>query len=495
MKKNSCILLLLLLAVLPLSAANPWAVDSIKLGLGNDKWAYGLSRNDDDQLSYSEHVAIEAERWFLRMDLDGITNRGWRTGWSIYDPAVTDFNLNDFYHGRIDYALINAGLKWDVVFPRLLDIHIEPSIGVAAAGYMHFDFLQNMLHKLTHIHPVELPYDWDNGLYFYPYQSLLISNSLHIHDFEKSFLALGVDLFAEASYGFSSSEHVTGRVSLQNEASTYLSLSIGYMASQSWSASSTMELYNRYINGPFAEILINAGFISVDYYTFLSNHFGYGRFTVDVMKIFEPSTWVQSDVSYAMGFSRMLGITFNESEVGFPILDSGFSLVLKNRYVAGYPIDSAFEQGSVLSSAARLKRAFTSATVGVKYEYPLQALKKWVAPYGALSAGMAYWRQDYLFNMNYIFEEGNEDIGVPSISTNPVYNFIIDAEVGLSLMPEGFIRMGNTTLRLSVFAGAFWVVNSSSLTDPWYGYYEASELLWGCIVPRFGALASFGFDV
>lgn len=495
MKKIRSILLLLLV-LLPVFADNPWAVNSIKLGLGNDKWAYGLSRNDDDQLSYSEHLAIESDRWFIRADLDGITNRGWRTGWDIMDPTVQDLDYqNHFYHGRIDYALLNAGFKWNAFSLRFFNIYIEPSFGVAAAGYMHFDYLQNLIHKISKIHPVDLPYDWGTALKFYPYQSLLVSNNFHIYNFEKSFLSLGIDAYAEASYGFSSSEHILGRLSLQNEYSTYLSASIGYMASQSWTDSSTMELYNRYINGPFAEVIINAGFVSVDYYTFLRNHFGYGRFTVDVMKIFEPSTWVQSDVFYSLGISRMLNITFNETEVGVPVLDTGLSVILKNRYVAGYPIDSAYEESSDPSHAARLKRAFTSATLGVKYAYPISALKNWLTPYAELSAGMAYWRHDYLFNMNNTFGEGDYDLGVPSISTTPAYSFIIDAEIGLTLLPEGVIRMGNTTLQISAFAGAFWVVNSSSLTDETYGYFSSSELLWGCIIPRFGALASFGFDV
>ncbi len=126
MKKNCVALLFFILVNLCciFASSSPWAVKSVNLALGNDKRTYGLSRNDDDQLSFSEHVAIEAQSWYLRANLKGITNRGWKTGWDIRDESISDTSEDDFYSGRLDVTEIRFGLNYnhtinDLVFPFL----------------------------------------------------------------------------------------------------------------------------------------------------------------------------------------------------------------------------------------------------------------------------------------------------------------------------------------------------------------------------------------
>ena len=77
---NKKILLFSLIAFLLIPA---WAnkIERILLGTGNDMWTMGLSRNDDDQLSYSALFSIEFKNAYLNAEFQGITNRGYKNGW------------------------------------------------------------------------------------------------------------------------------------------------------------------------------------------------------------------------------------------------------------------------------------------------------------------------------------------------------------------------------------------------------------------------------
>lgn len=57
--------------------------DNILLMTGNDKFNYGISRNDDDQLSYSFDFKVESPLWYLQFDANGFTDRGYREGWDM----------------------------------------------------------------------------------------------------------------------------------------------------------------------------------------------------------------------------------------------------------------------------------------------------------------------------------------------------------------------------------------------------------------------------
>ncbi len=65
--------------------AQSYIPDHVYLYTGNDLFNYGISRNDDDQLSYSFDFQVEAPLWFMRFNANGITNRGWRDGWDMTD--------------------------------------------------------------------------------------------------------------------------------------------------------------------------------------------------------------------------------------------------------------------------------------------------------------------------------------------------------------------------------------------------------------------------
>ena len=78
--KKSLVLAICLLTVVSLFAdgfldsfrdSRNYIPDNILLMTGNDKFNYGISRNDDDQLSYSFDFKVESPLWYLQFDANG----------------------------------------------------------------------------------------------------------------------------------------------------------------------------------------------------------------------------------------------------------------------------------------------------------------------------------------------------------------------------------------------------------------------------------------
>lgn len=490
MKRVLLTVVILLLFIAGLySGDNPWSISSVKLGLGNDKWAYGFSRNDDDQLSYSEHIGLESHRWFLRMDFDGITNRGWKKGWDIKDSDKEDSSVSSFYSGRLDVAEVKAGLKLQAFNTDLFSFKLTPETGFFLAGYMGFDYLQNTIHKISHIHRVDLPYDW-NDVKAYGYLGLDTISSFDLLELEKSAFAISFDAAAYSAFGFQSTENLSIRFSLQNEYSEFISVSFGWKWVQEHSSSSTMELYGRYLNGPYYSFNIDTGVLSLRYFTELTNHFGYAIYSVDAMSFFRKSTWERNDIIYLTGFSRMIGMNFNELEMEVPFTPH-LSGIFKNRYVAGYPLDPKDEASSDLKENGRLKKAYSGYSLGVKYKYPIEALASYVTPYMEASIGLMDWNISYLINML-------DYAPVPAFDNlMHDYSFLADAEVGLSFIPEGKLSFDTSSICFSVFAGLSYVTGRDNVT--YYRYISSDYIpdykLSDSFIFRFGAMIQIGFDI
>ncbi len=482
--------LLLSAALLTASASdNPWAISRVRLGLGNDKWAYGFSRNDDDQLSYSEHIAVESDRWFIRMDFDGITNRGWKRGWDIRDWSKMDEPAESFYNGRLDVAELKAGLRISAFDSDYFSFSISPETGLFLAGYMGFDFLQNTIHKISHIHLVDLPYDW-RDVRVYGYLGADTVSSVKALRLEKSYLSISLDVGAYSAIGFQSTENASLRLSLQNDYSEFLSVSFGWKWVQEHSPSDTMELYGRYINGPYYSFCIDTGILSLRYFTELTNHFGYAVYSVDAMSFFRKSTWQENDFIYSTGISRMIGMNFNELELELPFTDH-LSGVFKNRYVAGYPLDPKNEASADPKESGRMKKAYSGYTIGAKYRYPIEAIGSYITPYGEISIGLMDWNISYLVNMI---------AGMPIPAVDGLmhsYSFLADAELGLAFLPERLLTAGQSSICFSAFAGLSYVTGREIVTA--YRYisenHEEGYRLSDSFLFRFGAMIRIGFDV
>ncbi len=500
MKKALLLLLSVFVISVSLSALdNPWALKSIKLGIGNDKYAYGLSRNDDDQLSYSEHIALAAERWYLSADLDGITNRGWKTGWDIKDATVEDKEESDWYNGRLDLTEVKAGLNYTFPISETFAVTVSPETGFFLSGYTGYDTLQNLIHKIAGIHPVDLPYDYSD-IRFHYYLGLKSELFLNICSLESSRLSFIAAGSVSHAFGFESTEKISATLTIQDDYSEILALTFGWNWTQEHSSSSTMELYARYITSPYLEYRINTGLFMLDYFTELDNHFGYAVLSVDLMSFFHPTTWEENNFYLSMGFSRMIGITFQEQELNWPLNDN-WSVVLRNRYVAGYPIDKELEKEGIPDIFPRVKMGHVMDTIGLEFSYPVEAMKEWVTPYISLSLGYMRWDLTILTNMmDYSW--------VPSVTYSMNkdehfgydHSFVVDIEGGLTLIPEGLISFNTSSLTLSLFGGLSFVTG-----DFVKGYRQVSEedkMNWTYdstwkdgFLFRWGVTLNFGFDI
>lgn len=502
MKKT--LLTIFLSFVLSLSlfaSSSEWALSSVKLGIGNDKYAYGLSRNDDDQLSYSEHISLAGERWYLQANLDGITNRGWKENWDIRNSWSWDDG--ELYSGRIDVTEIKAGINFTHDFGTLFSLRVSPETGFFLSGNTGYDFLQNTIHKWSGIHRVDLTYDYsDVRFHYYLGLNTVMFTNIYTLEISKLAVSLGANIYH--AFGFESGEKVNGSITLYNDYSEILGVTAGWNWVQEHNSSSTMELYSRYINGPYAGYTINTGFFALNYFTELTNHFGYAVLSFDVMSLFRPTIWKENNIFFSMGFSKMMGLTYCDQRLSYPVADH-WAVILRNRYVAGYPINKKVELMSDSKVDARLKQGHSMNTIGIEYEYPIKALKNWVSPYVSLGLGYMRWNLTFLTNMI-------ESQAFPAINCGPSglgqegpdYSFVADAEAGITFIPEGLISFNSTSLTLSVFAGMSYVTGehvdfyrslAESKGDEWV---IESNTNWNWkrnFIFRWGLLLNFGFDI
>ena len=499
MKKKALLFTVLLVSVFALYASsNPWALSSIKLGLGNDKYAYGLSRNDDDQLSYSEHITLAGERWYVKANLNGITNRGWKTGWDIRDEEKEDASESDWYDGRIDVTEIIMGYNYTHEFSSLFSLKVSPETGFFLSGYTGYDFLQNTVHKLSGIHSVNINYDYDDVRFHY-YLGGNVTGYFNLFRLHSSYLSLAVTASAYHAFGFESDEKLTATLAVNNDYTDILSFSFGWNWVQEHNESSTMELYARYINGPYFAYTVNTGFFSLNYFTEATNHFGYAVLSFDVMSLFHPTIWEENNFYISMGFAKMIGLNFQEQELNYPINDN-WSVVLKNRYVAGYPVDRKSEREATPNEDVRFKQGHAMDTIGVEFSYPIEALKNWIAPYAAVSLGYMRWELTELSNMlkncgwpsySFAFGDGNGKYA---------YSFVADLEAGLTIIPEGLISFNSCSLTVSVFGGLSYVTGDFVET---YRFVSEERSLeeYGTkgwkdnFIFRWGLTLNFGFDI
>lgn len=471
------------------ASTNPWALKSIQLGLGNDKWAYGLSRNDDDQLSYSEHVAISGDRWFFNANLDGITNRGWKTGWDIRNENIEDWEDDSFYNGRIDVTELIAGYRWTPYKSKLLSLDIVPETGLVLAGNMHFEVLQNLIHKISKIHEVSLPYDFDDVKPYY-YLGASTSARLHAYKFEKSEFDIAFNAKVNSAICFESAEDISIKLALENGYNDFVSFSFGYKWVQEHNSSPTMELYSRYLNSPYFSYTINTGLLSLRYFSELTNHFGYAIYSVDVMSLMRHPVWTKSDVYYSTGISFLNKMAFSEQELEV-YLTPHWSGILKNRYVAGYPVDKAYEKSADLTYDARYKQSYSAYTIGAKYRYSF--LNGYLTPYVSMSLGFMKWNVTILLNML-------RDSIWPSMDLGTDFSFALDAELGLTILPEGLIKADSSTIAFTVFTGLSYVTGDF-VSDYRYNYGESDPIdgpvhnIKDNFLFRYGAMIRIGFDL
>ena len=471
-----------ILIVLMMSSAV--AAGDISLSFGNDKYSFGLSRNDDDNLSFLECVRAEWENWHVSADISGYTNRGWKTGWSAEDSAVEDSDSSHFYSGRLDTVSLSAG------FDVLCDVppfsfSLIPEAGIILSGNLSQAWVQNAFHTVSGVRTLELDYDYAD-MRIHPLMEL--EGKVSYSPF--SFFSVSLETKGRYACGFEADADVSLSLSAVKNGKDVFSVFSGWRWRRNLSSSDTMALYTEYVRGPYAGLSFDYGFFTASYMTELENHFGYGILTFHPLEFFVSSGWEKSDILFTTGFSRLVGIMFQEQDVEIP-LSGSLSFLLRNRYIAGYPI--SWERDSTYNpqTDGRIKQGYVMNTAGLSYSFSL--LSGWLRPYVSVSLGYMKWNVTELRNMM----PSSSVPSLPYVSDGADYSFVIDAETGVRIIPDGLLSFSDVsvsvipTLGVSFVTGDF--VSLYRNVSEKRGEKEKSPM--DKFLFHWGILISFGLDL
>ena len=477
--------------------------DNIFLFTGNDKFNYGISRNDDDQLSYSFDFKVEAPLWYLQFDANGFTDRGYRDGWDMRHQDEYCVQDSHVIRGRYDSLETVVGLKLRPLEDDFY-LHIYPEIGFALMGDYGWEWGQNAVHRMLGIHEVDLPYEKDGVQTARLMLDGRVNFGYKFLKFKRTNLIAEVEASTKNYMGFGSENQILGRISISTETHDLIGFHFGYMFAESMGDESwyTHELYYRYLRGWRVGFTIDTGILFLKYTGTPESGFGYGYFGFDVMGFFEPKTWEETDAYLSFSKARFYSSFYNYISVGIPFREN-FAFVIKNAYLGGNPIDKKEEEHADLNKVDRFKREYSSAAIGIRYNLPSFA-SGFVTPYLELTGGLQIYKIYALFNQlddevisetiypqSFLFEYGH-------------YYPLLSLEGGITVLPDGFLAFQDTSCQFEIFGGVNCLFGGDTYdialyryihrvwTEPDYYIYEGR--FWDRFIPYFGFGLKLGFD-
>ena len=232
--------------------------------------------------------------------------------------------------------------------------------------------------------------------------------------------------------------------------------------------------------------------------------FGYGYFGFNVLGFFEPRSWDQTDAYLSFSKARFYGSFYNYISVGIPVSDS-FSLVLKNAYLGGNPLNKKEEESDDLNKYSRFKREYSSFTLGARYNLPGFA-SDFITPYIELTAGMQIFKVFTLNNQLSDDVMDMYDIPNPSYLNNHDHYFaMLSLEGGFTVLPEDLLVFQDTSVQIDVFGGVNYLFSGKTediayyryIHEEWKGIIYATDDKGPSVrfIPYFGFGVMFGFDL
>ncbi|MBO4278243.1 MAG: hypothetical protein J5891_00350 [Spirochaetales bacterium] len=510
--KKSLALLLLVVTAVSLSASNiieefrirdSYVPDHVLLFTGNDKFNYGISRNDDDQLSYSFDMQIEAPVWYLRFDANGFTNRGWREGWDMRDQSKPFDPGASVVRGRFDSLETVVGLKLRLVENDFY-LHLYPEVGFSLVGNYGWEWGQNAIHRLLGIHIVDLPYDNDGAKNVRLMLDGRVNIGYKVMKLRRTNLIAEVEASTKNIMGFASENLILGRVSISTLTHDLIGFHFGYMFASGLGdyPSYTRDLYLDYITGWKMGFTIDTGIIFLKYTGSLETGFGYGYFGFNVMGFFEARDWEKTDAYLSFSKARFYGSFYNYISLGIPIADN-FAVVVKNAYLGGNPIDKKGEMVADLNKVDRLKREYSSFAIGVRFNLPSLA-SGFITPYAELTGGLQIY--DIYLLMNQLDDESMPAISPPSYLLEIDHYFpLLSLEGGFTILPENLLAFRDTSFQIELFGGVNYLFAGDTDAITTYRYIHR---LWqdptfpiedrgfaARLIPYYGFGVKLGFDL
>lgn len=475
MNKKIISLSLIIVLIIPL-----WAnkIDRILLGTGNDMWTMGLSRNDDDQLSYSAFVLLEFKNAYISADFQGITNRGYKNGWQ---PGKSTFSNEPLYSGRYDSIPISFGVNNTTYFDHL-SLNTSLEIGLLLAGKLGLDFFQNNSHDVLRIHGVSLKYDTDN---FNGYFITKTGNTLNlkIYGFDDTTLNIGAYFNYSLAFHFQESISIGSGFYASKNNKNILGVQIGYQVASSFSALPTQQLYAKYLNGAKTNFFFDTGLIFVSYEAYPNTGYGYTKVAMNFLPNDQGFLWHKSDIYLGLGMSYFMQNSLWTLRCRMP-LNPSISIFFENRNISGYATDENAELKSNLSTDGRSKKGYNFFLLGIEYRLKQNLFEV----YSNISIGIFNFKYYKLLNTISTSTIPYEDIGSGTL-------FATDFAVGTTLFPEDLIINGYSSYRLSIEAGATILYNAKDDLYLMNKYDRDAKNKLGTILPKLTVLLEIGLDL
>lgn len=418
-----------------LSDGESWKVNALRLGAGNDAFSFSFGENHDDQLSFGEHFYIGGPVWFLSFDLLGFTNRGWR-----------DNAEKSLYKGRYDQAQTRFGVHFVPVKGEHFILQLTPILGYSAIGNLGGEALQNMWHELFKIKPLDLPYEES----CHSPELSLMSDFSWKWTKDGVFYGVGLELDFFNHFLWQYEQQILGKLFFGSGEDRIIELGLGWNWFEVFQ-NPTQKLAQDFFRGPRLELDFEVGAFFINRIHVFGRNFSYTKYYLDFMKLFaEPRIWTKSELFVSPVAFDPVQNTYT-FKVAAKIKDLPLRVYMEDRWGSGRAFVGTSEKDN------------SFLTVGLQYDIPDAWSLQIVSPFVSLGAGVAKWG---------IFDKLPE----PSWSgdnfiRDAVYSFIVDAQVGLALLPPGLLCAGRASYRLLVTAGTHMVFNFKHVNN----FYDETQ--------------------
>jgi len=428
---------------------------SYKVGLGNDMWSMGISENGDDLLTWSAYYSEDITEWsVIESDYFCFTNRGTGSGDRFESSRYDVLNIRYGVH---------VGFDTDY-FPVYFGTKI--AFGVSLSGNLGGQQIQNLIHSGLGIKRAVLEYKpaeigvcpaitadifggWSNGLFS-----------------------------INGGFGFSSETNL--RISTFHAEAGLHHRGVKGEFAAGWrfvSGTGTIAtLYADAIKGFYFGFSYDLGFLSFNYTANPGTWRGYGKFTVDIGNLFDP-TWEESVAAMRLSKQMMHGGTsFGVCNVRHMIADK-LSLGIRALYSSGFP-----NKGHADTETYRIMRNYGIWFAEVSYLI-CPDRSRWINYDVSLDVGFSHWRIEKVTNVS---PENSGD----SVLADEWFPAVgIDGSV--LLFPDGFVVFGKTTVKIVLSVGIEWfpsrlesVLKKDMMHDNWK---------MTAVVPYVGMGVQFGF--
>lgn len=190
--------------------------------------------------------------------------------------------------------------------------------------------------------------------------------------------------------------------------------------------------------------IIDSGFLRFDYRHRFDTPWAMGSISVDALSLFEEPTWQQSHIYIVVGKENIQSYDFLSNAAVVPLNDN-LEVYGGAKYTSGFPSSDLIDP-----SKFRIQRSHLLLSLGARVSF---FQTSFVSPFASLGAGLASWkllRQDMSTGLH-------ERLGREN-------TFFMEASFGLKVLPEGFLRVGHSSIQGFVALNVQYFTNVSKIT-------------------------------